>query len=180
VYVDILALSHLADRPAHGYELRRRVEASTGFRLHNNALYPALRRFEDGGAVTKTAVPQQGRPPKHIYEITGPGRELLHDMLADCTPEQAGDDAEFFSRFAQFDYLTPDERLGVLDARDEALSRRLAHLAAMKEKAQARTWAVLGVEELARRAQRERVWLAGIRSHASDTSTAAGDGGEGA
>src|SRR5215469_9882573 len=98
-YVDVVILSHLAKEPCHGYELRRRVEASTGFGLHNNALYPALRRFEDAGAVTKTAQPQGGgRPPRHVYAITAAGRELLHDMLAELPPGQASDEAEFLAR----------------------------------------------------------------------------------
>jgi DNA-binding PadR family transcriptional regulator len=37
------------------------VEETTGFVLHNNSLYPALRRFEEAGAVTRTAEPQEGR-----------------------------------------------------------------------------------------------------------------------
>ena len=66
----------------------------------------------------------------------------------------------------------------MLDARDEALSRRLAHLVAMKDKAGTRTWAVLAVEELARRTEREHAWLAGIRSQAGGASTTARGNGE--
>ncbi len=51
-YVEILILRRLRSGPAHGYELRKRVEQTTGFVLHNNSLYPALRRFEEAGAVT--------------------------------------------------------------------------------------------------------------------------------
>jgi len=98
-YVDVVILSHLATEPCHGYELRRRVEASTGFGLHNNALYPALRRFEEAGAVTKTTQPQAGgRPSRLVYTLTEVGRELLHDLLADLPAAQAGDDAEFLAR----------------------------------------------------------------------------------
>ena len=45
-YIEILILRRLRSGPAHGYELRKRVEQTTGFVLHNNSLYPALRRFE--------------------------------------------------------------------------------------------------------------------------------------
>ena len=48
-YVEILILRRLRSGPAHGYELRKRVEETTGFVLHNNSLYPALRRFEEAG-----------------------------------------------------------------------------------------------------------------------------------
>ena len=76
MWVDVLLLSQLARCPSHGYELRRRVEAATGFVLHNNSLYPALKRFSDAGAVTRTLEPQEGRPPRHVYALTDVGREL--------------------------------------------------------------------------------------------------------
>ena len=46
-YVEILILRRLRSGPAHGYELRKRLEETTGVVLHNNSLYPALRRFEE-------------------------------------------------------------------------------------------------------------------------------------
>src|SRR6185437_8105497 len=92
MYMDIVILSHLQRGPIHGYELKRAVSRTTAYALHNNTLYPALRRFQEAGAVTKTAETQDGRPPKHVYELTELGRELLHDMLADLPPEQAADE----------------------------------------------------------------------------------------
>ncbi len=62
-YIEILILRHLTRRPAHGYELRKRVESVTGVVLNNNALYPALRRFEEAGAVVRTAHEQQAVRP---------------------------------------------------------------------------------------------------------------------
>ena len=81
----------------NGHELRKRVEAVTGVLLNNNSLYPALRRFEEAGAVTRTLHAQVGRPQKLVYELTDVGREMLHDMLADLPPDQAEDDIEFLS-----------------------------------------------------------------------------------
>ena len=37
-YIEILILRRLRSGPAHGYELRKRVEETTGFVLHNNSL----------------------------------------------------------------------------------------------------------------------------------------------
>jgi DNA-binding PadR family transcriptional regulator len=166
-YVDILILRHLRKTPAHGYELRKRVEATTGFVLHNNSLYPALRRFEEAGAVTKTAHQQQGRPPRHVYEITGVGLELLHDMLAELPADAAGDETEFLSRLGQFSLLTPAERLAVLDVRDAAVLARLQHLAGLTEPARADQWGGLVTAELVRRCEAERAWLAGLRTRAA-------------
>jgi len=159
-YVEVLILSHLAKEPAHGYELRRRVEASSGFGLHNNALYPALRRFAEAGAVTKTVEPQEGgRPPRLVYAITEVGRELLHDMLAELPSGQAGDDAEFLTRLGQFELLEPAERCAVLDARLTALDARVVHLADLAEASREHPWGRVVVGELIRRTAAERGWL---------------------
>jgi len=166
-YIEILVLRHLTRRPAHGYELRKRVEQTTGVRLNNNSLYPALRRFEEAGAVTRTEEPQEGRPPRLVYALTPLGRELLHDMLADLPPEQAADDYEFMARLGQFALLEPAERLAVLDARDAALQARIAHLAEMLARAGGDRWAAAATAELSRRDEAERAWIAGLRALAA-------------
>ncbi|WP_214414800.1 PadR family transcriptional regulator [Sphaerisporangium fuscum] len=162
-YVDVLILRHLAQSPAHGYQLRKHVEADTGFVLHNNSLYPALRRMEEAGAVVKTAQMQQKRPPRHVYEITDVGREMLHEMLAELPPEIAGDQAEFLCRLAHFALLEPSERLGVLDARDAAVLARMAHLRSLDEGARDDQWGSLVTQELIRRCESERSWLQEMR-----------------
>jgi DNA-binding PadR family transcriptional regulator len=170
-YVDILILRHLYRRPVHGYELRKQVEASTGFVLHNNSLYPALKRFEEGGAVVKTLQPQEGRPPRHVYELTDVGRELLHDMLAELPAEMAGDDIEFLSRLGQFSLLEPAERQAVLDARDKAVQARLDRLRGLLERARNDDWGALVTEEMIRRGEQERAWLAGLGPLATSSPT---------
>lgn len=169
VWVDVLLLSQLARRPSHGYELRRRIEASTGIVLHNNSLYPALRRFGEAGAVTKTLQPQEGRPPRHVYTLTEVGRELLHDQLADLPAELAGDEAEFLSRLAAFGRLSSDERTGVLDARDRALRDRRTRLAGLAEVAPADpdAWPHVVLDEVLRRTHEEQAWLGRLRVRAT-------------
>jgi DNA-binding PadR family transcriptional regulator len=166
MYMDIVILSHLQRGPVHGYELKRRVSATTAYALHNNTLYPALRRFEEAGAVTKSAEQQEGKPPRHVYELTALGRELLHDMLADLPAEQAGDEPEFLTRLGQFEQLTPDERRRVLHARAEALRVQARHFEALAGQTAAsprnHRWGGLVVAELAARVERELAWIASL------------------
>jgi DNA-binding PadR family transcriptional regulator len=161
-YIEILILRRLRGGPAHGYELRKRVEETTGFVLHNNSLYPALRRFEEAGAVTKTAEPQAGRPPRLVYTLTDVGRELLHDMLADLPPEQAGDETEFLARLGQFSEINSAERASVLAARTRAVRDQLAHYQAMHTLSAGHgdPWGALATAELIRRHEQELAWLA--------------------
>ena len=165
-YIEVLILRHLGSRPAHGYELRKRVERTVGVRLNNNSLYPALRRFEEAGAVTRTEESQPGAPARNVYSLTATGREMLHDMVADLPAEQAGDDDEFMTRVGQFSVLSPGERLSVLDAREKALTAHLAHLATMHVLSAGDWWASAVTSELISRIERERGWLATLREAA--------------
>jgi DNA-binding PadR family transcriptional regulator len=171
-YIEILILRNLSRRPAHGYELRKRVEAVTGVVLNNNSLYPALRRFEEAGAVTRTAYTQQGRPAKLVYELTDVGRQLLHDMLAELPPDQADDDVEFMTRLGQFGFLSSAERFAVLDARDAALAGRLERVSSLRERADNEPWSMLVTAEIMAKAQSERAWLRGLRELAAGVDAA--------
>ena len=167
VWVEIALLSNLAGRPAHGYELRQRVEQGLGISLSNNSLYPTLRRFTEAGAVTRTPQAQQGRPTRHVYEITEVGVEMLHDMLAELPAELAADQTEFSVRLAQFDRLTIAERLAVLDARTRALLDKSARLDDLAGTVEPDGWARLVVDEGLRRSHAELRWLETLRVRAA-------------
>lgn len=166
MWIEILLLSRLAKEPLHGYELRKAVEASTGHTLSNNSLYPTLRRFVDAGAVTRTAADQETKPPRHVYEITEVGQELLHDMLADFPEELGLNDTEFFSRVGNFSRLSGDERQAVLDTRDRVIAAECDRLTALAA-AQADPWSRLVLGEVGRRLTEERAWLDTVRSLAN-------------
>jgi PadR family transcriptional regulator, regulatory protein PadR len=89
---DTVVVLALAQQPAtwrYGVELCQRLGLRAG------ALYPALMRLADRGLL-ETAwerdVPA-GRPPRHLYRLTGPGRVLAGRLaagpLARPTPARA-------------------------------------------------------------------------------------------
>ena len=51
------------------------------FELNHNMLYPALRRFENMGAITKKIHKQVGKPNRNMYDITETGEEIFSEML---------------------------------------------------------------------------------------------------
>ena len=169
MWIDILLLSSLAKQPSHGYELRRKVEEATGHALSNNSLYPALRRFHDAGAVSRTEHSQPGTPPRHVYALTDVGREMLHDMVADLPAELAGDASEFFGRLGSFRLLSRAERLRVLDARDQALVRQRDRLAGFGSGVD--FWSRETLVEVQRRIEAEREWIATLRPVADSQSS---------
>ena len=127
MYIDILILAELSSRPYHGYELKRQVEWILGEALNSNHLYPALRRYEELGAIYHEVERQSGRPDRHVYHLTERGKDVLHALLREFSPELARRDDEFQTRVAFFHLLDPDARLAILETRREVLEQRLQH-----------------------------------------------------
>ncbi len=166
-YPDILILRHLSRRPAHGYELRKRIEETTGIIVNNNSLYPALKRFVEAGAVRMTVQQHESRPPRHIYELTDIGRELLHDLIAELPAAQAADDLEFLTRLGQFGFLEPTERAAILDTRVAALTTLAERLARLSGRTSGELWSSTVVERLRERTAAELRWLESLREAAA-------------
>src|SRR5262249_31097905 len=101
--------------------------------LNNKTLYQVLKRFEELGAVTRQVVVQQGKPNRHIYQLTERGVELLHASLRDFPLEQAASDSEFFTRVAFFDLLEVEERRAILRTRLTYLKAGLEYLEGLQQ-----------------------------------------------
>ena len=162
--IDLLILAVLRRRPQHGYELKKSIEAITAdlFPLSNSLLYPALRRFEEMGAVQREVVPQEGKPDRHLYHLTDRGTEVMQSLLRDFPPEVARRDGEFWVRASFFGLLEPTERLEILRARKQVLERRLANFPRLRalesdEQAQDFLSQVLAFRE--QRFQHELAWI---------------------
>jgi PadR family transcriptional regulator, regulatory protein PadR len=80
----IAVLLALAEEPAawrYGYELCQQLGLKPG------SLYPILVRLADRGLLETSwdiHVPG-GRPPRHLYRLTGPGRALATELAATAT-----------------------------------------------------------------------------------------------
>jgi PadR family transcriptional regulator PadR len=76
----ISVLRALAAEPSrwrYGYDL------ATEVRLKSGSLYPILVRLADRGLLEATwEAGPQGRPPRHLYRLTGAGREYLAALPA--------------------------------------------------------------------------------------------------
>jgi DNA-binding PadR family transcriptional regulator len=142
MYFDILMLRVLAEGPRHGYEIKKSVERILGGRsINNNVLYPALRRFEEQGAIERMAAEADpGRPPRNVYRLTDTGHDLLQAMVRDADPVLLADDNEFQTRVAFFEDLDAGERLRIIAARREIIESSIAHLATLRPEAAVQPW----------------------------------------
>ena len=161
MYFDILMLRVLADHERHGYEIKKQVERILGGRsINNNVLYPALRKYEEQGAIERIAAEADpGRPPRNVYRLTDAGHDLLQAMFRDADPVLLADENEFQTRVAFFADLDADDRLRILGVRREVLEARLAHLAALRPDAQAEPWGLRVMDFNVERLQQELAWL---------------------
>jgi DNA-binding PadR family transcriptional regulator len=83
-------LELLAERPRHGYDIIRDLEARhEGYRPSPGSIYPTLQMLEDGGFVTSETV-----DGKRIYTIADAGRRLLESRSADAGDAGADDESQ--------------------------------------------------------------------------------------
>jgi len=161
VYFDILMLRVLADRERHGYEIKKQVERILGGRsINNNVLYPALRKYEDQGAIERVAAAAHpGRPPRNVYRLTDAGHDLLQAMIREADPALLGDDNEFQTRVAFFADLDAEDRLRILGVRRQIVEDHLAHLAALRPDTEEFPWGLRVMDFTVERLRQELSWL---------------------
>ena len=137
MYSEIVILAMLHQGPRHGYEIKKEIGRALGgmVPLNNKTLYIALKRFEERGAVTRQVISQEGKPNRHLYQLTEHGIELLQAALRDFPAEHADNDAEFFTRVAFFEFLGPPEREAILNKRLAYLQGCLDYLHGMQQMA---------------------------------------------
>jgi transcriptional regulator len=75
-HLDLLLLSTLSDRPAHGYAIAERLrDTSAGeFDLPEGTLYPALHRLERSGWLASRWAEVNGRR-RRVYQLTAKGQK---------------------------------------------------------------------------------------------------------
>ena len=74
----VRALAQEAGAWRYGYELCRQLGIKAG------SMYPILMRLADRGLLETTweTNPEAGRPPRHLYRLSGPGLSLAGQLAA--------------------------------------------------------------------------------------------------
>jgi DNA-binding PadR family transcriptional regulator len=129
---ELAVLGLLAESPMHGYELRKRLNATLGsFRAFSfGSLYPTLRRLQSAGhiateepVVDVDAVPLSSRRSRVTYRITAEGKERLADLLGDAGPQSWSDDG-FGVHLAFFSRTSSEARMRILEGRRRRVEER--------------------------------------------------------
>ena len=167
--LELAVLGLLHEAPMHGYELRKRLNATLGaFRAFGyGSLYPCLKELLAHGLIAEEApeVPDGAAKPlsrrsKIVYRLTADGKERLQQLLTESGPDAWEDDG-FGVHFAFFSQTRADIRLRILEGRRTRLEERLdgvrAAMARTRERMDSYTLALQQHGE--ERAEREVRWL---------------------
>jgi DNA-binding PadR family transcriptional regulator len=115
VRLPLMAL--LAKEPAHGYELKNRLEQIFGEAypsLNIGQVYLTLQRLERAGLVRSQDVVQATRPNKRVYELTPAGREAVGAWLESPSDGPRVRD-DFFMKLALGPLVGDTDRLGLIN-----------------------------------------------------------------
>jgi DNA-binding PadR family transcriptional regulator len=121
---ELFVLGELMVQPLHGYLLHKIVNLILGpfHRLSWGTLYPLIRRLEQEGFITSEV--QRRReglfqtepgPSRNVYRLTEAGRARFLALMLDPGDYNPDYPDLFAMKFTKFGYLTPAQRLAVLE-----------------------------------------------------------------
>jgi len=81
--LDLCLLAVMAEGPAYGYEMTKRLrERGLGI-VGEGSIYPSLARLEREGLVDTERVASNGGPPRKYYRPSREGRRALREGIAE-------------------------------------------------------------------------------------------------
>lgn len=118
---ELAALGLLQGEALHGYRLKQQLELfmSSCVSVNYGTIYPLLKRLEERSylSVVTDADAEAGSGRK-IYSITEAGRQLWrHKMMEHPQESWVNARSRFMIKFFFFSYLTPAERIKLLEHR---------------------------------------------------------------
>ncbi len=118
--IDLIILSGLLMGPAHGYQIKQRIDEGFGsfyLKINNGLLYPRLTQFESDGLIEGKLEIQEGVPNKKVFHLTEAGYKRIRELAA--TPVKTtgvlwSDSYELTVHVAFFGLITKEERKKVI------------------------------------------------------------------
>ncbi|HEU5367252.1 MAG TPA: PadR family transcriptional regulator [Ktedonobacterales bacterium] len=117
---EFIILAQLMHGPAHGYLIAKIINDIIGpyARISPGRLYPLLAKLEQNGLIAPAPGAQgeqQGDRPMRIYKITDVGRMRFHTLMKDTASNPGEYQRLFAYKVTAFAYITPAERLRLID-----------------------------------------------------------------
>lgn len=161
---DLILLANLLDAPKHGYALKKQVGLISGqSEMHNNLVYPLLRRFVESGWVSKRKGPGERGQTRHIYALTGKGKQQLLRRLSHSTRKEMTSENGFRFRVGLFSVLDAEARGRILAERDQWLATREQRFARLSGALDLGLWGGEVVHFLRDQIRSERKWISRLK-----------------
>jgi DNA-binding PadR family transcriptional regulator len=171
---DLLLLATLLDGPKHGYAIKKRAGLITGQPdLHNNLVYPLLKRFMKGGLVTRrTAAGERGQT-REVYALTAKGKQEIIRGLSQFGEKEARDGDGFRLRVGLFAILPVETRSNILSQRDRLVAEEQTKLTNLQAAMDVGKWGSEVVRFLLEQARSERKWIKSLQGKVSEKQLSA-------
>ncbi|HEY6370146.1 MAG TPA: PadR family transcriptional regulator [Candidatus Sulfotelmatobacter sp.] len=160
---DLLLLSMMLDSPKYGYQLKREAGLIMGQALHNNLVYPSLRRFLEEGWVGKKPVPGERGQTRQQYVLSAQGRRHLFESLSQFSRADAASEDAFHLRVGLFPALEPEVRENIVGQREEWLQGRDQRLATLQAKMELGKFGGEIVRHMRKQVEMELEWICHLR-----------------
>ncbi|MFN2159166.1 MAG: helix-turn-helix transcriptional regulator [Anaerolineales bacterium] len=124
-------LGFLAQSPAHGYELHKRLDEDlTGiWNLSQSQVYNILKRLENQGDINSEIKPGKSAPDKYLLSITKIGAQRFRRWLDEPTPGSVrAVRVEFLTRLFFARRMQKEYALGLIKNQQRALKKDINRL----------------------------------------------------
>ncbi len=161
---DLLMLAMLLDGPKYGYQLKREAGWITGQGpLHNNLVYPMLRRFlEQRWVSQKEAAGERGQT-RLQYALTAEGKRYLFGRMNEFGAADAASEEAFNLRVGLFGALQSEVRERILAMREEFLRGRDQKLAALEKNMDLGQFGTEIVKHMRKQVEMDAEWVRHLR-----------------
>jgi DNA-binding PadR family transcriptional regulator len=161
---DLFVLANLLDGPKHGYALKKQVGLISGKgEMHNNIVYPLLRRFVESGWVSKRQGPGERGQTRDVYALTNKGKQQLLRRLSQPADKEMASENGFRLRVGLFSVLDGETRGRILAERDQWLADREERLVRLSGALDLGAWGSEVVRFLREQIRSERKWIAHLK-----------------
>ena len=135
---EFLILSQLMKNSAHGYLIAKIINDIIGpyARVSNGRLYPLLAKMEQAGLIAVRTEPASAPPGDRqlrVYEITEAGRKRYRVLIMDTTLNPGEYQKLFSLKVCDFAFLSPVERLRLIDHYMHYCQAHMIHLTMQME-----------------------------------------------
>ncbi len=161
---DLLLLALLFKGPQHGYALKKQAGLMLGQSdMHNNLVYPLLRRFVREGLVTQKKAAGERGQTRQVYSLTALGRQTLVARVCDFDDTATSSADQFRLRVGLFPVIDSSARAAILEKREAYLRKRAERFGPLKREMDIGKYGREVVRFIRQQIDAELAWIAQLR-----------------